>query len=296
MRVIHLLMIAISVGPMGYCSSACAETLAGAAIDSDAALRRIRVEEDLHEIVEDIVRSKDRSSLSGRMETIVDVASAGKHRRSDIVDVVIDKATGDPGMGDTRRRAWRICFHALQLDDDEKIEMARRLLPKASSDKQAFIYDDVLSSVPFRTSDGRELDYRYNPEFLRSQKGRLYPNFVAHLYSAYPDQAFPLLVSALIEDAADRELLLAADTVIKKAFPLRLRAARGQKQVVSREEIFKELESLARREEWWIRFYVAKIQKKNTSYRNQEIMRMLQQDRHGLVRGQIGSLHFKTAR
>lgn len=295
MKVIHLLMIVASVWLLGYCGSACAEPLGKAVVDSEATLRRIRVEKDLHEIVEDIARSKDQKNLSGKMKTISELAASGKYRRSDIIDVVIDKATSDPKMDKARKRAWRISFHALQLVDDEKIEMARRLLPKASSDKQAFIYDDVLSSVPFRTSDGHELDYRYNPEFLRSQKGRLYPHFVAHLYSAYPDQAFPLLISALIEDPADKEGLLVADAVIKKAFPLRLRAARGQKQVVPREEIFKVLESLARREEWWIRFYVAKVQKKNSAYRNQEIMKMLQQDRHELVRGMTASLHVKAA-
>ncbi len=238
------------------------------------------------ELADEVVRIKDRGQLRLKLESVPGLLAAkSQSERHETIDGVVENLTNG-NIDKEQRRAWLQLFHAMRLNDEARKAMASRLRPDSPPKKKEFIYD-TLSSIPCKKGDW--LDYRFDGDFLREQKGRLHHPFIGHVYSVYPERGFPHLVDCLAD--ADEQELLAAHALLKKAFPVRMRAPRGTKEAVPKQDVLDTIESLARREEWWVRLYAAHILRKNPSYRAPEVLHFLQQDENELIRLQTGSLH-----
>lgn len=206
--------------------------------------------------------------------------------RSELLAEVLKHAQGKD-LSRENRSAYINLYEALGFTGKDKIGYVLPRLEQASPEEKKQLYS-LLSTVP--ASDKEWLDYRFERSFLRSQKGNLYPQFIEHMFSVYPTESLPQLAEALIDDADTKRAVLENAKTLSDNVDQRLRATFPKDDAQKREEVSSALRSLADNKEWWVRYYVAKVLKKNVDLRTADLLALLKADDNSTVRSCVASL------
>lgn len=243
------------------------------------------IADEIDQLVEAVATAKDAQQRQAVLKT-VPVLATKVADRSELLAVFVEYAR-QRNLSSEKTRAYVDVFKNADFTGEDKMRYAIPRLTDAAPSEKERLYA-LISTVP--SEDGKWRDHRFDVSFLRSQSNNLYPSFIEHMYSVYPTSALPRLAEALIDDTGKKKLVLDASNIVQQFVNERLRSPVFSPDESTRTKVVSALKKLAEDDEWWVRYYAAKVIRNNRQYREPGLLRNLQADNHEVVRKMVAAL------